>query len=168
MADCIIKAYNGRRAEMFGDKMGVIQRLIFQRSFWLHTEWQFSERFDNISFSAAIGEGARFKDIQYSHGYRWDSIRIPLNDSAEDRAMAKAKELDGKEYDLWGLGSFGTKLKIIKPDPDKVWCSETTTNLAVAAVPGLGVAMTERGLHIELSPEQIVLLAQWFWWIRIK
>jgi len=163
MADCIIKAYNGRRAEMFGDKMTPIQRAIFMRSFWLHTEWQFSKRYEKVSFSAAIGEGARFKGIQYSHGYRWDDVIIPLDDEAEDRAMAEAKRLDGREYDFWGLGSFGTKLEIIKPDPEKVWCSETTTMLAVAAKLAFRKTLLDRNLPIELSPEQIVLIAQWHW-----
>lgn len=161
MADCIIRAYNGRRAQMFGDKMTPIQRLIALRSFWLHTEWQFSVRYDKVSFSAAVGEGARFKNIQYSHGYRWDGIIVPLDDDGEDRAMAKAKDLDGSEYDLWGLGSFGSKLKIIKPDPDKVWCSETTTILAVAADPVFNDIRLAHGLPLELSPEELVLIAQY-------
>lgn len=163
MGDCIIKAYNGRRAEMFGDKMTPIQRAIYSRSFWLHTEWQFSQRHDKISFSAAIGEGARFKDIQYSHGYRWDDVVVPLGDEKEDQAMAEAKQLDGREYDFWGLGSFGTKLKIIKPNPVKVWCAETTTMLAVAAELAFRKTLLDRDLPIELSPEQLVLIAQWHW-----
>ncbi len=166
MADCIIRAYNGRRAEMFGDKMMPVQRAIMLRSFWAHTEWQFSARYDNKSFSATMDEGARLKDIGYSHAYRWDSILVPLNDEGEDRAMAKAKELDGRGYDWWGLGSFGTKLKIIKPDPLKVWCSETTTMLAVAADPHFDTTRLYRELPLELSPEQLVLLAQYHYGIR--
>jgi hypothetical protein len=163
MAACIITAYNARRAEMFGDKMTAIQRIIFMRSFWVHTEWQFSDRYDRISFSAAIGEGARFKDIKYSHPYRWDGIRIPLDNEREDRAMAKARELDGRKYDGWGLLSFVTKLKIIKPDPSKVWCAETTTMLGVAAELAFRKTLLDRGLPMELSPEQVVLMAQWHW-----
>lgn len=166
MADCIIRAYNGRRAEMFGDKMTLVQRAIFLKSFWLHTEWQFSERYNNVSFSAAIGEGARFKDITYKHGYRWDDVIIPLDDAGEDRAMVKARDLDGREYDFRGLGSFGTKLNIIKPDPVNVWCAETTTMLAVAADESFGETLIERNLPIELSPEQIVLIAQYHYWIK--
>ena len=63
-----LKAFNGPRAVMYGHELTPIQRAILLRSTpWLHTEVQFSS---GVSFSATMtdgDDGARFKDIEYSH-----------------------------------------------------------------------------------------------------
>ena len=88
-----LRSYNLERAKVYGDKPTEGQKLIALRSRpHVHTELQFSERHNNISFSAEKGLGARFKDIKYSHEYRWDTIFVWMTDEQEDACYAKAKE----------------------------------------------------------------------------
>jgi hypothetical protein len=47
--------------------------------------------------------------------------------------MHRAQDINGKKYDLLGLGSFSSELSIIKPDPNKYWCSEACAELIKAA-----------------------------------
>jgi hypothetical protein len=136
--NCRLRFYNAVRAEKFGKKLDAVDTLILRRSRpHVHCEFEFSERYGNISFSATLQDGShgcRFKPIDYNeHPERWDTLWLPMTDEQEDRAYARARELDGKEYDLIGLLSFATALNLIKPDPDKYFCSEVDGELIVAA-----------------------------------
>jgi hypothetical protein len=56
-----------------------------------------------------------------------------MTDQQEDRAWLKSRELLGKPYDLIGVASLGSGWDIIKPDPDKEWCSENSAEQIKAA-----------------------------------
>ena len=137
MNNCILRFKNVRRAVNFGYEMTTMDRIILTRSDPLvHVEFQFSQRHNNISHSATMAgddNGCRFKDINYSHPEWWTNLLLPMTDFQEDRAWMRANELDGNEYDLIGLASFGTRWDIIKPHPDKLWCSEDCAELVKAA-----------------------------------
>lgn len=147
--DCIIRFYDARQAELFGKKHDLIDELILSRSDPLiHVEFQFSERYVlvngevidlskcptvkkfGISHSSTMQDGAngcRFKDIDYSiHPERWVSLTLPSTDEEEDRAWLRAKELDGKPYDLFGA---------IYDNPNEWCCTEDVEELIVAAKP---------------------------------
>jgi hypothetical protein len=135
MGICIIHSFNVQGDPDY--KITAVDRLIMQRSNPLvHTEWQFSQRYDQISFSATRADGSnccRFSPIKYSSHLRWVSQYLALSDEAEDMAYNKAKALEGKPYDLVGLASFVSSLNIIKEDPDAYWCSEAVGELLKAA-----------------------------------
>lgn len=135
---CKIRFFNAIRAEEYGRKLTAVDKVILLRSTpHVHVEFQFSERYVNISFSATMQDNAkccRFKEIDYTENpERWDTIILNLTDKQEDAAYAKAKELEGKDYDLFGLLSFTSEVNIVKPDPNKYWCSEAAMELIVAA-----------------------------------
>ncbi len=116
---------------------GWIKWLINRRSSpaW-HTEWQFSKRYFNISFSSPMqGEqkGCRFKMIDYSHPKRWITHIIPLTAEQEDKAWEKAHQLKGRKYDLIGLVSFSTPWKIVVPRREREWCTEADSRLLNAS-----------------------------------
>ncbi len=121
----------------FGYKMTPTDIVTLHRSDPLvHTEFQFSERYDRISQSSTMSgddDGCRFKQIGYSHPEWWTNLILPMSDEQEDRAFLRGQELDGKKYDLIGLASFGTKWDLIKPHPDKLWCSEDNGELIKAS-----------------------------------
>ncbi len=125
MANCKVRSYKAKK--------GLVRFLIYLRSkFYWHTDYQFSKRHDNISFSSTMQSkphGCWFRDINYSHPERWTTHVIELTDKQEDMAFNKALELQGKKYDLWGLLSFGTRFKIVKPSKDKLWCTECVCEL---------------------------------------
>ena len=133
--NCYLKSYNHRRAVKHGKKNDLVGRLILMRSDpWVHSELQFSKRKGLISFSATMQDNikcARFKDIWYhEHPERWDTVEIPMTDTQEDFLYRQAAMMAGNvKYDLWGLLSFGTPWRIVKPDPDKMWCSEIVGHL---------------------------------------
>ena len=133
MNNCKIRFKNVRRAVNSGYKLTATDHITLVKSDPLvHVEWQFSARHNHKSFSATMAgddNGCRFADIGYSHPLWWTTLILPMTDVQEDRAWAKAHELDGKDYDLIGLASFSTKWDIIKPDPDKYWCSEAVAEL---------------------------------------
>ncbi len=120
MANCKVRSYKA--------KGGWIKWLIGFRSkpHW-HTEFQFSERYDGVSYSATMQDGdkgCRFKQIEYSHPNNWTTHIIELADTQEDMAHLAASFYEDCKYDLWGLLSFGTKWQIIKPSKYKIWCTE--------------------------------------------
>jgi len=105
--NCKIRSYNAIRAEIFGKKLTWVDKLILLRSRpHTHTEFQFSDRYDRISFSATMAEGsncAGFKNIRYSHvRERWDTVELPFTDEQEDRAYNEAESLKDRPYDLLG------------------------------------------------------------------
>jgi len=131
-----LHCYNAIRAEKLGKPLTKVDRLILLRSSpHVHTEIQFSSRYDGVSFSATMQDGSnccRFKQITYTHPERWDTLFIPCTEAQEDKGMARAKEIEGCKYDLIGLLSFATELNIIKPHPDKYWCNEVCGEVIIA------------------------------------
>ena len=105
--NCKIQSYNYVRAEIFGKKPTGVNRIIGMRSKpQSHTEFQFSERYESVSFSATTadmekGEGCcRFKFILYSHAReRWDAVDVPLMELNEDAAWAEACKMAGMPKD---------------------------------------------------------------------
>ena len=122
-----LMSYNYKRAVEHGMGKRWVGRLISLRSSpYTHSEILFS---DGVSFSSTMEDGAngaRWRIIDYTkHPERWDSVAIPMTHKDEEVVRRDADIMDGKmKYDLWGLLSFGTPLAIIKPDPNKMWCSE--------------------------------------------
>jgi len=98
MALCRICGYDADAAEKDGVKKTFADKLIQLRSRLTHTEFQFSSRYNNISFSFTMADGvngARFKNIRYSHPNRWLFANIPLDNEQEDIAFLAACVLAG-------------------------------------------------------------------------
>ncbi len=167
MSDCKIQSHNAVRARIFGKKLTMVQWLILRRS-WPHDhdEFQFSDRYDKISFSATLqddNKGARFKDIKYSHvRERWDTVIVPMTDEQEDRAYREARSLEGMLYDLIGQLSHLTPLKIWKPSKKKIWCSKAVGRLLYAARPDFFVFLNKFNLPNELRPDQLDMMARYY------
>ena len=90
-----------------------------------------------------------------------DNYYLYMSNEQEDMAWAKAHELDGKEYDLVGLASFGTDWNIIKEDPDKYWCSETCAELIKAAYAyGANQALLQAGVGTQEAEATAIKLAE--------
>jgi hypothetical protein len=134
---CKIRSYNARQAELFGKEMDLIDRLVLVKSDPLtHTEFQFSERYGCISFSSTLQDGSkgcRFKDISYSHPEYWNTQWEEYTNDEEDRAYARAKALEGKEYDLMGAITFSPNGNVLKNSTDKYWCTEAVQECRQAA-----------------------------------
>lgn len=156
MANCILWAYNAREAVRHGKRLTAVQRAILIISDPLtHTEFQFSGRHDELSFSSTIQDGdngVRFKDIEYSHPERWVRLLLPMNNEREDRGWAYAKSIEGKPYDLIGVVSLASKVKLIKPHPDKYWCNEADGGVIKAAY----------GYGREFRPDTMHPVSLWF------
>ena len=166
MSDCYIKSYNLVRAAIFGKKPTFVQWLISQRSTpHVHDEFQFSARYDNVSFSATMMDKAkcvRPKQITYSHPERWDTVIISMTDEEEDLAWAEAKRLEGMPYDLKGQLCHISKWKIWRPSAKKIWCSKTVARLVYAPKPKFKALIAKFGLIDELRPDQLHMLAQYY------
>jgi hypothetical protein len=163
----IQKSYNAKRAELFGKKLTGTDRLILMRSsIWTHTEFQFSERYNNISFSFTMADNAkcgRFKQIEYSHqAERWDDVIIPMTDEQEDKAYAEAQRLKGVPYDLVGLLSHATPLKLIMPHKKNMWCTEGVNHLLVAGRPDYLAWLKEHKFPLEMTPDVGYMLASYY------
>jgi hypothetical protein len=102
-----------------------------------HCTFQFSGRYNNISFQATVDtgvNGCQFKQIEYSHPEYWNTLVVPLTDEQEDRAYQRATDINGCEYDLLGAIEASTENKPIIPrDPNKFWCSKAIADLLKAA-----------------------------------
>ncbi len=139
MSNCIYWSYDAVAAKDGGKNFSVTDIAIMRRSARLiHTEFQFSHNyFEGGSFSSTLrvgDKGCRFKTIDYTkHPERWIKIVLPMTDEQESRAFARAQRLEGMPYDLIGLASFASSLNIIKPHPDKYWCTEAVLELCKAA-----------------------------------
>lgn len=144
-----VRSFNAFRAHKFGYAYSISDKLIMMRSFLhTHTELQFSQRHGWVSFSSTLQDGAkgcRFKQIQYSHPERWDTVCLEVTDAEEDLVYQEAQSIEGKPYDLLGLMSFSTELEIIKPDKDKFWCTEAVIFI---------IKVVARFLTIPLEPEK--------------
>lgn len=85
--NCKIKTYDALQAEIEGKPLTFADKIILLRSKYTHTEFQFSDRYEGVSFSFSLMEGAdgaRFKFILYEHTERWKTQIIPLSDEMED------------------------------------------------------------------------------------
>lgn len=162
-----IKSYNYVRAEIFGKKPTAINRIISMRSKpQVHTEFQFSHRYNHISFSATMQDGvkcARFKQIHYSHeSERWDTVVVPMTDEEEDTAYFEAQVLEGMPYDLKGQLCHLFKMRLWKPSKNKIWCSKAVARLIYKASPSFFVFLDYFGLTEELRPDQLDMMARYF------
>ena len=167
MAAVIIMSFNVVRAEMFGYKPTLTQKLIkFRSKPHVHSEVKFSGRHEYISFSATLQDdfkGARFKDIAYSHQKeRWDPVIVPMTDEEEDDAYLRAQVLEGKPYDLIGQLSHVSKHKIWKPNPKKTWCSKAVAECIYSGRPDFGLFIERLGLRAELRPDELDMLARYY------
>lgn len=136
--DCTLYFYNAIAAKKSGKPLTAIQMLILARSNPLvHTEFQFSKRYDEISFSATMQDGdsgCRKKYIDFEeHPERWPRLILPMTDEQEDRGWKRSCEINGMPYDFIGVGSLASDFHIIKPDPNKFWCSEADAEVVKAA-----------------------------------
>jgi hypothetical protein len=151
--------FNLRKAKAAGYKATFTDWLISLRSNRVHSEFLFSERYCDLSFSSTMksGEnGPRFKRIIYSHPEYWDRQVIPMTDDEENKAYRFAEFLEKMEfrYDLFGLLSFATPLEIITPVRWRMWCSECVASLIQEAFPdfnGSPDELTPDGLYIEIG-----------------
>lgn len=161
-----IQTYNPVRAEIFGKKPTMTQRLIMLRSGKTHTEAQFSDLFDNISCSATRMDGSncvRFKDIKYSHlAQRWDTVDVPMSPEGENRSYSMARKLLGMPYDLFGQLCHLTPLKIIRPSEKRIWCTKTVAKIIYAGRTDFEKFMVKYGLYEELRPDQFYTMARYY------
>ena len=102
-----IKSFNAKRAELFGYELTNADKMILLRSpLHTHSELVFGPDYNCVSFSATMADNAkcaRFKDIQYSHAFRWDTVEISATPKQEADCYANAIQLAGRPYDLLGL-----------------------------------------------------------------
>ena len=165
MADCIIQSRNAIRAEIFGKKLSITSKIILLRSTpYDHTEFQFSERYDRISFSATLQDddkGTRFKHITY-FPEGWDSIIIPMTNEEEDFAWHEAKKLEGMPYDLIGQLAHITKFKIWRPSKKKIWCTKAVGRLVYEARPDFYYWLYYLIDVTELRPDQMYMMAKYY------
>ncbi len=166
MADCKIQSYNAIRAQIFGKKLTMTQRIILMRCGWFtHNEFQYSGRYNQISHSATLMEGSRgsrFKLIRYTHPERWDTVIVPLTDEQEDRAYERAKELNGTPYDTIGQLSHITGFKIWKPSKKKIWCTKDVAEQVYIARPEFYFWISKLLDTTELRPDQMDMMARYY------
>jgi len=124
------RSSNALRQQLMGVEISNMSKAILMvTGMHDHTEFQFSHRYDCVSFSATMQDGsncARFKQIGYSHPLNWDTISMWMTEAQEDRCYAEAVKYDGTPYDKIGVLSLSTRLDIIQPRKDKVWCNEVS------------------------------------------
>ncbi len=151
-----LRSKNAIRAKKYGKKLTYIDKLILMRSkLHVHSELQFSDTYDNVSFSATMQDGsncARFKQIKYSHPERWDTVCIETTELQEETMYNAALALQDTPYDLFGLLSLATPLKLIKPSRKAVWCSEVCIMVLKKAFPDLNV-IADQTAPTELDSE---------------
>jgi len=167
MAAGKIRSYNYLRAKVFGKKPTFVNKLIAMRSSpHVHTEYQFSERFDNVSFSATKQDKckcARFKDIQYSHeAERWDTVIVPMTDEEEDMAYLRAQVLGGMPYDLMGQICHVTSLNIWKPSKKKTWCTKAVGEIVYSGRPDFKEFLSKLVRIEEITPELMDMMARYY------
>ena len=154
---------------MYGHSLTPVQRAILLRSEpWVHVEDQFDASYDCVSFSATMAEGedcARFKEIAYSNPAFWDEVYIATTRAQEELMYAEAKAIEGMPYDTFGVAGLATDLDIIKPDPDKTWCSKTCARIICAGKPLFGVELIGLGYtnQYNIDPTDLMMIAKyWF------
>ena len=131
-----------------------------------HSEYQFSKRYDWVSFSATLqgnDNGARFKHIKYSHEKeRWDTTIVPMTDEQEDKAYAEAKSMEGMLYDIIGQISHATRFKIWRPSKKKTWCSKADNRVICAGREDFLAFIEQFDIMTEIRPDQLQMLARYF------
>ena len=167
MSACKIQSYNCIRAAIFGKKPTWLNRIISLRSKpQVHTEFQFSRRYNGISFSATKQEGsncARFKAIWYSHAKeRWDTVIVPMTDEEEDMAYLEAQYLEGTAYDLAGQLCHLLKLRLWKPSRKKIWCTKAVAKVIYKARPRFFEFLDKFNLTEELRPDQMDMMSRYY------
>ncbi len=118
--------FDYKRSLELGRKRTFAGEIIKRRSAFTHVEYQFSYFFHDISFSATIEDafkGCRFKMIYYTHAW-WRTVERQITPEQELCIWVRAHSINGKKYDLLGLGSHATPWRIIVPHRDRYWCSE--------------------------------------------
>jgi hypothetical protein len=162
-----LRGFNARRAMRYGHKLTNVQRAIRVAS-WpeVHVENQFSPAYGGISHSATMAEGEnceRFKDILYSNPAYWDVVDIPMTQQQEDIAYAEAKRGEGTEYDVIGVTSLATEFDIIKPHPEKTWCSKTCARVICAGHPLFKKHLEQLGFHnFNIDPQDLIDEARYY------
>lgn len=94
--NCKAMHYNARAAKADGKQLSAMDRIIMLRSNFTHSEFQFSKRYFNVSWSFTLADGAdgsRFKMIKYSHPKRWESDVIYLSNAQEGILFLEACRL---------------------------------------------------------------------------
>jgi len=186
--NCEVKSFNLDRAILFGYKPTKTQRIIRLRSRpHVHSEFVYSSRYGGLSFSATMEDGCkccRFKDIQYSHPEYWDKIIIPMTDEQEDWAWGVACKManvpfdwycrnctttskcfygpDAIKYDFKGQICHVSKWNIIKPDPNKTWCSKAVNQLVCLDHKDFYILLKRLGIVTELTPEELEYMARYY------
>lgn len=78
-------------------------------------------------FSSSIPDGGtRWKDGKklLKNADRWDVFTDEFQDESVDRMIARAKILEGKDYDKLGIMGFVTVTGLVLNDEDAWYCSE--------------------------------------------
>ena len=159
--NCYLRTFQYKRSRKNGNEFSFISILITLRSRGTHSEFQFSERYNGISFSATLADKARccrMKNIQYLHGDKyWDCDVITLTDAEEDLLFVEACKMSDVgvdeaktfafskniseifcgdkaiQYDTLGVTiSHIVRARVWKPDDLKVWCCEAVALLIVS------------------------------------
>lgn len=158
MSECYLMATNIVRQKVFGGRPQIISEMIHKVSYQTHTEFRFGN-YNRRSFSGEFGFGARFKNIEYTHTHRWDGLLLPYTDEQEREGYQMALSMDGMEYDTFGVLGQATDFDIIKPNPDKIWCSKTTARIMFAADPEFKDFMNKWEFDENVNPEQLWIMA---------
>ena len=107
---CYVHSYKAREAEKDGKPLMLADRIILLRSELTHSEFQFSPRYECLSFSFTLADGAngaRFKHIEYSHPNRWETIALPFTDEEEDLCFLMACILADRNKHFYTTINFG-------------------------------------------------------------
>jgi len=116
MADCYAKHYNAEEAKKDGKHLTLVDRVIMLRSKLTHSEKRYSDRHWGVSWSftkADGANGARFKDIGYSHPKRWVTDLLRLSDIEEDRSFAEAcrlADVTPEQVEAWAKDDSRTEI----------------------------------------------------------
>ena len=192
MADCKIRSFNAKRAMVFLWKLTLIGWVILRRSKpHIHNEFQFSERYNNVSVSATLADGAnsvRLKFNGYSHkAERWDTNVVPMTDEQEDLAWKEACRLAGLPIDWLTLdklcqgekyyaGKTAVKYDKVgqichilpwtvwKPSKGKTWCTKTVNLVTCAGRPDWERFLREHPKikFNELMPDQLHYMSEYY------
>ena len=185
-------SFNYKRARIFGYKMTLTGEMIGKRSTpHIHNEIQYSGRYEYVSCSATMAEGAdsvRFIFNEYSHeAERWDKVRLPYTDEQEDSAWAESCRmaclpinwLEYKDkylvnglfyrgenaipYDKIGQLCHLSQGQIWKPSKDKTWCTKAVASAMYEAEPEFKELIWAFLTPDELRPDQLHYMAGYFY-----
>ncbi len=165
-----LMGYNVVRAGIMGDKVHAISKTIIAATGGWHSHTEMRRVWNNPdganideSFSAEFKVGARFKDIAYSNDYRWDSIILPYSLLVEEAAWEAANIINGMDYDNLGVLGLATDFDILKPDPDKIWCSKSSARIMFTVDSDFEAFVTKHGFDENISPNDLMLMAMHYY-----